>query len=471
MKSKLGVIGIGTMGTPLSRNLASHGISLSLYNRHVENAEEYIAANAIAMHSELKDVQGFDDLTDFVDSLQTPRVIILMVPAGKSVQEVIDALVPFVDKGDVIIDGGNSHYEDTEQRLKDLEEKGIHFLGCGISGGVEGALKGPSIMPGGSREAYNIASEYLRAIAAKDFHGEPCCNYIGPGGSGHFVKMVHNGIEYAEMQLIAELYTLLRWAVGLTPEHIAEVLSNWKTTEASSYLLDITVNILREKDHDGYIIDKILDSAGNKGTGGWAVQAAAAFGIPAMMISAALHARYLSAQRHIRVQLHEITSVQSKKNSALSTNDLFNAYQLARIINYHEGFSLIRAASRKYEWNINLSELSAVWTNGCIIRSAMMNQFSELWADWNDELILHPYIKGVIKSGWSGLRRINQVATTETVFTPCLISASQYIAGASLRYPAANLIQAQRDYFGNHGFRKTDDEAGLIHHYPWKKES
>ncbi len=458
------------MGTPLSRNLASHGISLSLYNRHIENVEEYIAAKAIATHTELKEAQGFDDLTRFVESLQIPRIVILMVPAGKSTKEMIDSLVPFLEKGDVIIDGGNSHFEDTQERVRDLEEKGIHFLGCGISGGVEGALKGPSIMPGGSREAYNLASVYLRAIAAKDFRGEPCCNYIGPDGSGHFVKMVHNGIEYAEMQLIAELYTLLRWAVGLTSDHTAEVLANWKTTEASSYLLDITVNILREKNQEGHILDKILDSAGSKGTGGWAVQTAAAFGIPAMMISAALHARYLSAQRHIRIHLDEITSVQSRKNSALSTNDLFNAYQLARIINYHEGFSLIRAASRKYQWNINLSELSALWTNGCIIRSAMMNQFTDLWHDWNDELILHPYVKGVIKSGWSGLRRINQVATTETVFTPCLVSASQYIAGASLRYPAANLIQAQRDYFGNHGFRRIDDESGGVHHYPWSKD-
>ncbi|MEO5906210.1 MAG: NADP-dependent phosphogluconate dehydrogenase, partial [Saprospiraceae bacterium] len=294
-------------------------------------------------------------------------------------------------------------------------------------------------------------------------------NYIGPDGSGHFVKMVHNGIEYAEMQLIAEVYTLLRWAVGLKPDHIAEVLVAWKNSDAASYLLDITINILRQEESDGWVIDKIIDTAGHKGTGGWAVQAAAGFGIPTMMISAALHARYLSAQRHIRVHLDEITSVQSRKDASLSTNDLFNAYQLARIINYHEGYSIIRAASKNFHWDIDLSALSALWTNGCTIRSAMMNQFTVLWKDWDDELILHPYVKGVIKSGWSGLRRINQVASSETVFTPCLVAASQYISGASLRYPAANLIQAQRDYFGFHGFRRNDEDGGPIHHYPWTK--
>jgi len=393
-----------------------------------------------------------------------------MVNAGTPTQEVIDSLIPLLDKDDVIVDGGNSHYADTARRIEELVEAGIRFVGSGISGGAEGALKGPSIMPGGSREGYEAASVFLKTIAAKDLYGEPCCNYIGPGGAGHFVKTVHNGMEYAEMQLLAEVYSILRWAVGLTPGHIAEVLAAWRTSEAASYLLDITVNILREKENGDWFIDRILDSAGTKGTGGWAVQAAAAMGIPAMMITAALHARYLSGQRHIRVHLDDITRVQSKKNASLSTTDIFNAYQLARIINYHEGYSIIRAASKNYNWNINLSELSACWTNGCTIRSALMNQFVVLWKDWNDELILHPFVKGVISSGWSGLRRINQVASSETIFTPCLVAASQYISGASLRYPAANLVQAQRDYFGFHGFKRTDDDSGTTHHHPWNKD-
>ena len=458
------------MGTNLSRNLGRNGFSLSLYNRHLDGIEENVAKQAIATFEELKNAQGFDDMSTFVQSLDSPRVIILMIDAGDATGGVIDSLVPMLSTGDVVIDGGNAHYQDTINRVNDLHDKGIHFLGCGISGGTEGALYGPSIMPGGSKKGYAIAEPILKKIAALDYKGQPCCAYIGPGGAGHFVKMVHNGIEYAEMQLLAEVYSLLRWAVGLTPDHIAEVLSGWKNTEATSYLLDITLNILREKEGDQWVIDSILDSAGHKGTGGWAVQAAASFGIPAMMITASLHARYLSAQRHIRIHLDEISRVQSRKNASLGTTDLFHAFQLSRLINYHEGFAIIRAASSHYGWEIDLASLSAVWTNGCIIRSAMMNQFATLWETWNDELILHPYIKGVITSGWAGLRRINQVASSETLFTPCLVAASQYIAGASLRYPSANLIQAQRDYFGHHGFKKIGDRSDTVYHFPWKKD-
>jgi len=470
MKSEIGIIGMGIMGTALSRNFASHGYSLSLYNRHLRGVEENVAAIAISRYDELKNAHGFDELKPFVESLKTPRVILIMVIAGQATQEVIDQLTPLVDKGDTIIDGGNSRYDDTGRRLTELNEKGIYFLGCGISGGAEGALKGPSIMAGGNMEAYHVAGPYLKSIAAKDLKGEPCCTYIGPQGAGHFVKTVHNGIEYAEMQLLAEVYAVLRWALGLTPDHIADVLSGWQKNEAASYLLDITINILREKNNDGWVIDKILDSAGTKGTGAWAVQVAAVMGVPAMMITAALHARYLSGQRHIRVHLDEIGREQSRKDISLSTTDIFNAYQLARMINHHEGFAIIRAASKYFNWDIQLSNVAACWTNGCTIRSAMMNHFVSIWEEWNDELILHPYIKGVIMNGWSGLRRVNQLSSSETIFTPCLVAASQYISGASLRYPAANLVQAQRDYFGFHGFKRTDDESGAIHHYPWKKD-
>lgn len=468
-KSQIGVAGLGHMGMGLSRHLARHGFAVSIYNRHVEGSEEQVAAKAIAAHEELHNVAGFDTLSPFVESLRIPRIILIMVTSGAPTQEMIDQLVPLLEPGDVLIDGGNSRYDDTTRRFHELASQGIRFLGCGISGGGEGVLQGPSLMPGGSYEGYQLASVFLERIAAKDLYGAPCCRYIGPEGAGHFVKMVHNGMEYAEMQILAEIYSLLRWAVGIPPDHIAEVMANWIKTEAASYLLDITVNILREKDEDGWVIDKILDSAGSKGTGGWAVQVASLLGIPAMMITAAIHARYLSGQRHIRVQLDDITRVENRKDADLSTTDLFNAYQLARIINYHEGFSMIRAASKYYNWEIELSQLSSLWTNGGTIRSALMNHFVVLWKEWNDELILHPFIKEVITTGWSGLRRINQVASSETIFIPCLTAASQFIAGASLRYPAANIIQAQRDYFGFHGFRRTDDDGDTIHHYPWNK--
>jgi 6-phosphogluconate dehydrogenase len=470
MSSNIGVAGLGVMGTNLSRNMGSRGYAISLYNRNVPGLEEKVAENAIQKYAELNHCKGFDDLKPFAEGLESPRIIFIMVHPGSPTEEVIHGLLPFLDPGDVLIDGGNTHYDDTTHRYWELKEKGIHFLGCGFSGGIDGALYGPSIMPGGSKEGYDIAAPLLNSLAAKAIDGSPCCTYIGPEGAGHFVKIVHNGIEYAEMQLLAEVYSLLRWAVGLTPDHIAEVLSQWKETDASGYLLDITLKILRHKQGDEWVIDSIVDSAGHKGTGVWAVQAAASFGIPAMMITASLHARYLSGQRHIRNELDKVTRSQAKKSVSMGTTDLFNAYQLARIINYHEGYSIIRAVSKQYAWDIDLAALSKIWTNGCIIRSTMMNRFASLWENWDDELILHPDITKTITSVWPGLRRINQLASAETVFTPCLVAASQYIAGASLRFPSANLIQAQRDYFGSHGFWEIGDDSGALHHFPWNRE-
>jgi 6-phosphogluconate dehydrogenase len=470
MSFNIGVAGLGVMGTNLSRNMGSRGYAISLYNRNVPGLEEKVAENAMLKYAELTHCKGFDDLKLFAEGLESPRIIFIMVHPGGPTEEIIQGLLPFLDPGDVLIDGGNTHYDDTTRRYWELKEKGIHFLGCGFSGGIDGALHGPSIMPGGSKEGFDIAAPLLNSLAAKAIDGSPCCTYIGPEGAGHFVKIVHNGIEYAEMQLLAEVYSLLRWAVGLTPDHIAEVLSQWKETDASGYLLDITLKILRHKQGDEWVIDSIVDSAGHKGTGVWAVQAAASFGIPAMMITASLHARYLSGQRHIRNELDKVTRSQAKKSVSMGTTDLFNAYQLARIINYHEGYSIIRAVSKQYAWDIDLAALSKIWTNGCIIRSTMMNRFASLWEKWDDELILHPDITKTITSVWPGLRRINQLASAETVFTPCLVAASQYIAGASLRFPSANLIQAQRDYFGSHGFWEIGDESGTLHHFPWNRE-
>jgi 6-phosphogluconate dehydrogenase len=470
MSRNIGIVGLGTMGTMVGRRLARSGYALSLFNRHVPNSEEQIPQTRIESYAEFSDALGFEDLSAFVNSLESPRILLLLVDAGAPTEQILQELTPLLQPGDVVIDGGNAHYDDTARRCRELKEKGIHFLGCGISGSGDAVNLGLSLMPGGSQEAYAIAAEPLKALAARSVDGTPCCVYISDEGAGHFVKTVHNGIEYAEMQLIAEVYSLLRWALELTPTHIADVLANWKNTDAHGYLLDITLNILREKKDDQWVLDTILDSAGQKGTGVWAVQAAASFGIPAMMITSALHARYLSGQRHIRKHLSEVTDSSLSKNAALSTNDIYVAFQLARLINYHEGFAIIRAAAQHYGWTIDLAALSKIWTNGCIIRSALMNKFVILWSSWQDELILHDDVKSVIKSGWPGLRRILQVASFEAIFTPCLMSASQYIAGASLRYPAANLIAAQRDYFGNHGFWSIDDPSGKLHHYPWKRD-
>ena len=465
-----GIVGMEVRGLNLGRNLGLRGHAVSFYAPPDVAREEAEPPVSITRYVELNQSKAHPDVKSFVESLSTPRIIFSMVPVGKSTDDVILQLLPHLSDGDVLIDGSNAHFDDTTRRYHQLEGKGIHFLGCGFSGGQDAITNGTSVMPGGSKKGYEIASPLLNEIAATAMDGSPCCTYIGPEGAGHFAKIVHNGIEYAEMQLLAEVYSLMRWAVGLTPDHIAQVMSQWKESDASSYLIDITLKILMQKDGDQWAIDTILDSAGHRGTGVWAVQAAASFGIPAMMITAALHARYLSGQRHIRVHLDEVTRSQQRKSPSMSTTDLFNAYQLGRIINYHEGYSIIRAVSKQYGWNINLSSLSRIWTNGCVIRSSMMNRFVALWETWDDELVLHPDIKSTIASAWPGLRRINHVASSETVFTPCLVAASQYIAGASLRFPTANLIQAQRDFFGSHGYWKIGDPSNALHHFPWDRD-
>ena len=456
MTKHVGLIGMGNMQQAVVSRLLQQGYTVSLYAPF---------ANAAGDNG----VVHYNTIDGTIDSLPFPRTLFYLTDTTAQHDELIETVFQHVRPGDVLIDISNAHHEDTVKHFRQLQAKGIHFLGCGIAGGIEGARVGFSVMAGGSRMAYDLSLDVLQALAARAVDNSPCCAFVGEGGAGHFVKMVHNGLEYAEMELLAEVYSLLRWAVGLSPTMIADVLANWKSTEANGYLLEITLNILREKSDDAYVIDGILDSAGHKGTGVWAVQAAASFGVPAMMITASLHARYLSAQRHIREHLNDIAASQPKKGASVSTNDVFKAFQLSRFINYHEGFAILRAASSHYGWNINLSDLATIWTNGCIIRSALMNQFILLWKNWDDELILHPEVKQIIASDWSGLRRIIQVASGETIFTPCLVAASQYIAGASLRYPMANLIQAQRDYFGNDGFGTTDDPNG-VHHYPWHRE-
>lgn len=468
MKPVVGIYGLGILGSNLARNLGLRGFELALCSSLTDPKPENRPQQVISGFPELSKARGFETISAFLDGLIPARIVIMMLTADESVDDAINVITPHLSKGDVLIDGSNSHYSDTTRRYHQLKASGIHFLGCGFSGGLDGIANGISVMPGGSEEGFKIARPVLESIAAASVDGSPCCTFIGPEGAGHFVKIVHNGIEYAEMQLFAEVYAILRYAVGLTPDHIAEVLSAWKETDASGYLLDITLNILRQKEGDTFVLENILDSAGHKGTGVYAVQAAAGFGVPAMMITAALHARYLSGQRHIRTHLDEVTRSQPRKNASMGTTDLYNAFQLARIINYHEGFSIIRAVSAHYQWNINLAELSRVWTNGCIIRSSLMNRFVRLWENWGDELVLHPEVKTLIAATWPGLRRINHVSSSESLFTPCLVAASQYIAGASLRFPAANLIQAQRDYFGSYGFRKVSDPAGPLHHFPWR---
>ena len=464
-KSEFGLVGLGVMGKSLCRNLASKGFNISIYNRHLDNVEENVAINFKKEHDELKTSQPFDDVQSFVNSLQQPRKIMLMVNAGKTIDIVIEQLLPYLSENDVIIDGGNSHYNDTERRILFLEKKKIHFIGTGVSGGEEGALKGPSIMPGGNAEAYKLVKPYLETIAAKDKNGNPCCTYIGKSGSGHFSKMVHNGIEYAEMQLLAEVYQIFKSA-GKNPDEISNILSSWKK-DTDSYLLEITSDILKKKENDDWLIHKILDKAGNKGTGNWTTIASAQLGTPSTMIASSLFSRYTSAYKDERVQLNELYP--STNNVLLINNDdVKKAYQLARIINHYQGFKLLYEASETYEWDFNLSEIARIWTNGCIIRSTFMEDLiSILKKDAN--ILTNQKIIDEVKNLKTSLSTVVAECIKNEMSIPCLSEAINSLNAITSSDSSANMIQAQRDYFGAHTYQRNDDNSGKYYHTNWKK--
>ncbi len=383
-KSEFGLLGLGVMGKSLCRNLANNGFTISMFNRHVEGVEENVAKDFKKEFKELSSSLPFDDLMEFVNSIQKPRKILLMVNAGKTVDNIIDDLLPYLSEGDVIIDGGNSNYNKTKERFEYLRSKNIHFIGTGVSGGEEGALKGPSIMPGGNMEAYKLVKPFLETIAAKDENNLPCCTYIGPEGSGHFVKMVHNGIEYAEIQLLAEVFAILS-STEKNPNEIADILETWKK-EADSYLLNITSDILRKKEGDDWLLNKILDKAGNKGTGNWATIAAAQLGAPSTLIASALFARYTSFYKDDRIEANKTFRKNNELNIDISAKDLLNTYQFARIINHYQGFNLIQQASNNYGWDLNLSEMARIWTAGCIIKSDLMIELVDVLKSSNSIL-------------------------------------------------------------------------------------
>lgn len=465
-KKEFGLIGLGVMGKSLARNLGSRGFKLALYNRFVKDLEENIAMKAIEEYEELSEAAGFQELKQFVESLNSPRKIFLMVNAGNVTDMVIDELIPLLDKGDVIIDGGNSHFKDTEKRIHHLSQKGIYFIGTGVSGGEEGALKGPSIMPSGPKEAYEVIAPYLTAIAAKDKKGNSCCTYIGDGGAGHFVKMVHNGIEYAEMQLIAEMYGIMRYSFQMKVENIASVFESWNEGSQSSYLLEISYKLLRKKEGNQYLIDIILDKAGNKGTGSLATISMAELGEPATMISSALFARYISAFKERRDTYTSQFLDVDKIGHELNHNDLKLAYSLARKVNHQQGFTLIRTAAKEYHWHIDFAELARIWTNGCIIRSTLMEEISQVYLTKTDLLL--ETSQAVFIEQLNALRAVCSLAIKVGISIPCHLSAVDYLNAHINDFPTANIIQAQRDFFGAHTFQRIDDESGKFHHVIWE---
>ncbi|WP_299439526.1 NADP-dependent phosphogluconate dehydrogenase [uncultured Aquimarina sp.] len=471
-KSQLGLIGLGVMGKSLAINLLSNKFTLSVYNRQVKGKEVDVARKFEEEQSNNGRILGFDDLQSFVNSLEQPRTIVVMVNAGKPVDLVIDALVPLLSKEDCIIDGGNSHYKATLERSNKLIKHEIHFLGTGISGGEEGALKGPSIMPGGSEEAYDTSGLFLEAIAARDKNGDSCCAYIGPEGSGHFVKMVHNGIEYAEMQLLAETYHVLRFYANKTPVQIADIFSIWRNNGLDSYLLEITSRILLEKEGDDFLIDKILDKAGQKGTGGWSTNAALELGIPLSTISESVMARNISGIKSQRVEASE--RYQLKKSSISSDDTVFvenleKAFKATCVINHHIGFELIKEASNEYNWELNLSKIARIWTNGCIIRSDLMEQIWELFLNNNDtSLLMLPDIVTIMKSNISSLSEIVSIGLKAGFSLPVLSAATNYFLTYTSAQSSANIIQAQRDYFGAHTYQRVDTSLDEYFHTNWK---
>ena len=463
---EFGLIGLGVMGKSLSRNLANNGFKLALYNRFEKGTEEKVAESFISDFAELKDAKGFEDMRAFVQTLQTPRKVFLMVNAGKVTDLVIDQLSELLDTGDIIIDGGNSHFSNTEKRGEKLSKKGIEFIGTGVSGGEEGALKGPSIMPSGKRGAYEKIAPFLNAIAAKDKNGAACCTYVGKGGSGHYIKMVHNGIEYAEMQLLAETYAILRYNNGLMPERISEILKGWNETESGSYLLEITYKLLAKKEGDMPMVDIILDQAGNKGTGSWTTVSMAELGIPATLISSALFARYISAFKEKRTAISQQFNLTDQQSVKLDVETLKKAYQLARLVNHQQGFELISEASTRYTWGLDLSEIARIWTNGCIIRSVLMEDLIATFK--TSTSILSGLDKSTLESSLKALRLTSSTAIHAGISIPCHLSAIDNLNAHLYEHPTANIIQAQRDFFGAHTYKRVDDTSGKAYHTIWE---
>jgi len=452
------------MGKSLSRNLARNGFSLSMYNRHVSEKEENVASDFKDQYSELGTALPFDDLNAFIGSIKMPRKIILMVNAGPTIDIVLDELSSLLDKGDIVIDAGNSHFEETNRRIKSMKEKGFHFIGTGVSGGEEGALIGPSIMPSGDADAYKQVQNYLETIAAKDPNQDACCTYVGAEGSGHFVKMIHNGIEYAEMQLLAECYTLLK-VQGKTNEEMADIFESW-IEDLGSYLLEITINILRKKEGEGYLLDLILDKAANKGTGKWATSSIADSGEAATMIPAALFARYLSFFKEKRLRTAKTFRTKSSSQIDIPISQLKDAYQFSRIINHHQGFSIIKRVSDQRNWNVNLSEVARIWTEGCIIKSDFMKDIVQ-FLKMDPSLLLNKNIIPVIQKAHSSIQAVTKASIENEIHIPCLLEALNFYHGIKTEYSSANLIQAQRDYFGAHTYKKINDPSGDSYHTEW----
>ena len=464
----IGLIGLAVMGQNLVLNMNDHGFRAAVYNRTVLKVDDFLA-------NEAKDTQivGTRSIEEFVQTLKKPRRVMLMVKAGETVDSIIDLLLPHLETGDIIIDGGNSLYTDTNRRTESLAEKGILFVGTGVSGGEEGARRGPSIMPGGNPAAWDSVKDIFQSIAAKVEDGLPCCDWVGERGAGHYTKMVHNGIEYGDMQLICEAYNLLRVALGLDAEELSEVFDEWNKGELDSYLIEITAEIFAKKDEDGTpIVEKILDTAGQKGSGKWTGISSLDLGIPVTLIGEAVYARCLSSMKDERVIASKIlngTEIAPAENRAEFIEDVRRALYCSKIISYAQGYMLMREASKEQNWNLNFGGIALMWRGGCIIRSRFLGKIKDAFDNNPDltSLLLDEFFSRVLNEYQASWRRAVIKAIEYGVPTPAFSTALSFYDGYRTERLPANLLQAQRDYFGAHTYERIDKPRGEFFHTNW----
>lgn len=467
---EFGMIGLGVMGRNLLLNMADHGFAVAGYNRHPDKV--------VALKEEAQglNVFGTSDLKEFVQKLKRPRALMLLVTAGNAVDMVIKDLLPLLEPGDLVIDGGNSYFADTERRAAELNPKGIHFFGVGVSGGEEGARFGPSMMPGGSKEAYEVVRPIFESISAK-VNNEPCVTYLGPGGAGHYVKMVHNGIEYGIMQLISEAYDILKRGIGLNNDELHTVFNEWNHAELRSFLIEITAEIFLQDDDktSGRLVDSILDSAKQKGTGKWTSQCGMDLGVPLSIIDIAVTMRYMSALKKERVAAAKIISGPSPKFNANTDkqtliNQVRDALYFATIASYAQGMSLLKVASDTYKYNLKLDEVAKIWRGGCIIRATLLENIMDAYRKNSqlDNLMVDPGLSSILLQKQDSIRKITSYAVTSGIPVPALSASIAYFDAYRTDRLPSNLIQAQRDNFGAHTYERIDTEG--IFHTQWKKE-
>ncbi|UCH11117.1 MAG: decarboxylating NADP(+)-dependent phosphogluconate dehydrogenase [Fidelibacterota bacterium] len=471
-QQNIGLIGLAVMGENLVLNMENHGFSVAVFNRTTSKIDDFIQGRAKG-----KNIKGCYSIEELAANLERPRKVMLLVKAGQPVDDFIELLIPHLEKGDIIIDGGNSHFPDTIRRTKYVEEKGLLYIGTGVSGGEEGALKGPAIMPGGSPDAWPHVKPIFQAIAAKVDDGSPCCEWVGSNGAGHFVKMVHNGIEYGDMQMICEAYSIMRHALGMTPSDMQVVFADWNSGELDSYLIQITSEILGYRDEESGqpIVDLILDTAGQKGTGKWTSQAALDVGVPTPTVAEAVFARFMSALKEDRVAASGLLSGPVPKyegDKAEFIEKIRQALYASKICSYAQGYQLMKMAGKEYGWDLKFGEIALMWRNGCIIRAQFLGKIKDAFDKDHglENLLLDGYFKGVIDQNQTAWREVIATAIQLGIPVPAFSSALAYYDSYRSAVLPANLLQAQRDYFGAHTYERVDKPRGEFFHTNWTGE-